>query len=200
MPDDRSFPDFESYGQLAQALAKAVKLERFVVPSLSSPEAIRAVATQRVGGILKEIERGNLHPQKVAQLRSEIADLQQNSQIGDANMSMLERMDKALHETEVYRKGALDAVTATARGYLQFKQAAPQTEGTTKQSSRVGDPFLLNGKRLVAMQTAQIYLGVGKRRVQQLVKDGTLDTEGRGIHKKIVTDSLKKYVPPETAK
>jgi len=62
-----------------------------------------------------------------------------------------------------------------------------------------GDSSLLEGKELVSFQTAEIYLGIGSRQRQKLMKDQVLEVKGRGQNKKITTESLKRYLPPEKA-
>ena len=62
---------------------------------------------------------------------------------------------------------------------------------------RKGDASLLAGKRAVNFRTAEQYLGLTERQRQNLVKDQILVVEGKGQNKKITTDSLRAYLPPE---
>ncbi|MCU1302806.1 MAG: hypothetical protein JWQ87_3090 [Candidatus Sulfotelmatobacter sp.] len=63
--------------------------------------------------------------------------------------------------------------------------------------SRKGDRALLAGKRAVRFATAEKYLGVTDRHRQRLIKMGCLVVEGQGQNKKITTESLRSYLPPE---
>jgi len=62
---------------------------------------------------------------------------------------------------------------------------------------RKGDASLLAGKRAVNFKTAEQYLGLTERQRQNLVKDQVLVVEGKGQNKKITSDSLRAYLPPE---
>jgi hypothetical protein len=62
---------------------------------------------------------------------------------------------------------------------------------------RKGDASLLAGKRAVNFRTAEQYLGLTERQRQNLVRDQILVVEGKGQNKKITTDSLRAYLPPE---
>jgi hypothetical protein len=55
----------------------------------------------------------------------------------------------------------------------------------------------LAGKRAVNFRTAEQYLGLTERQRQNLVKDQVLVVEGKGQNKKITSDSLRAYLPPE---
>jgi hypothetical protein len=65
---------------------------------------------------------------------------------------------------------------------------------------RKGDPSLLGRKERVAFRTAEQYLGVTERQRQNLIKRGSLTVEGQGHNRKITTESLRKYLPPENPK
>lgn len=73
---------------------------------------------------------------------------------------------------------------------------APVAERSQKLS-RKGDASLLAGKSLVTFRTAQEYLGISERQRQSLVKQGALAVQGKGHNKKITTESLVAYLPPE---
>jgi len=60
---------------------------------------------------------------------------------------------------------------------------------------RKGDASLLSGKRAVTLRTAEQYLGISERQRQNLVKDQKLTVEGKGLNKRITTDSLRAYLP-----
>jgi hypothetical protein len=60
-----------------------------------------------------------------------------------------------------------------------------------------GDASILGDKRLVSFGTAERYLGISERQRQKLVRAGTLKIEGQGQNRKITTESLKAYLPPE---
>jgi hypothetical protein len=83
--------------------------------------------------------------------------------------------------------------------------AAPEAAGAGKHvatnsqpgKERKGDASLLAGKRAVNFKIAEQYLGLTERQRQNLVRDQILVVEGKGQNKKITTDSLKAYLPPE---
>jgi hypothetical protein len=64
----------------------------------------------------------------------------------------------------------------------------------------MGDSTLLAGKSLVALKTAEEYLGIGERQRQSLTKQGVLSVQGRGHNKKITVESLTAYLPLENPK
>jgi hypothetical protein len=71
--------------------------------------------------------------------------------------------------------------------------------------ARKGDVSLLQNadgtlKTSVSFRTAENYIGVGTRRVQQLIKDTRLSVYGGGHNKQISVESLLRYLPPENAK
>lgn len=73
-------------------------------------------------------------------------------------------------------------------------------QGRTKPrpgKERKGDASLLAGKRAVNFKTAEQYLGLTERQRQNLVRDQILVVEGKGQNKKITTESLRSYLPPE---
>ncbi|HEY1756160.1 MAG TPA: hypothetical protein VGG72_12235 [Bryobacteraceae bacterium] len=80
--------------------------------------------------------------------------------------------------------------------------ASPQLEarGAGAKRSRKGDGTLLAGKDLVSFTTAEEYLGISERQRQSLMKDNILLTQGGGHNRKITTESLKAYLPPENPK
>jgi len=96
---------------------------------------------------------------------------------------------------------------ADRRSAVQSAAALGVKSGTAKQEDtkprlgkeRKGDASLLAGKRAVNFETAEQYLGIGKRQRQTLVSSGALKTEGLGQNRKITTDSLKSLVPPESS-
>ena len=52
----------------------------------------------------------------------------------------------------------------------------------------------------MSFRTAEAYLGIGERQRQQLIKNGVLVVVGGGHNRKITTESLIKYNPPENPK
>jgi len=70
-------------------------------------------------------------------------------------------------------------------------------EKTRPGNDRKGDPALLDGKDRVSFRTAEQYLGITERQRQKLCKSGSLTVEGQGSNRKITTESLKTYLPPE---
>ena len=67
------------------------------------------------------------------------------------------------------------------------------TEATTKKGN--ADP--LSGKQWITFQTARTYLGCGRRAIEIAAKKGSLITQGRGTKRRILTESLLTYLPPE---
>jgi hypothetical protein len=94
-------------------------------------------------------------------------------------------------------KAQLPAAEDTAA--LGVKSGTARQEGTKPRpgKERKGDASLLAGKRAVNFRTAEQYLGLTERQRQNLVKDLVLVVEGKGQNKKITTDSLRAYLPPE---
>lgn len=82
---------------------------------------------------------------------------------------------------------------------LGATSGAAKQEGTNPRpgKERKGDASLLAGKRAVIFRTAEQYLGITERQRQNLVKDQILIVEGKGQNKKVTTDSLRAYLPPE---
>jgi len=71
------------------------------------------------------------------------------------------------------------------------------SEQPPPSSTRKGDGALLDQKRLVSFGTAEQYLGLSARQRQKLIKSGALKVEGQGQNRKITTESLRSYLPPE---
>jgi hypothetical protein len=69
-----------------------------------------------------------------------------------------------------------------------------------RKGSRKGDVTLLAGKSLVTFQTAEAYLGISERQRQSLIQQKKLTVKGLGHNKKITTESLRVYLPPENPK
>jgi hypothetical protein len=93
-------------------------------------------------------------------------------------------------------EGQLPAAENTAA--LGVRSGAPKQEGTKRPGKeRKGDASLLAGKRTVNFKIAELYLGLTERQRQNLVKGKVLVVEGKGQNKKITTDSLRAYLPPE---
>jgi len=91
------------------------------------------------------------------------------------------------------------------RPTVEYVGALGEKSGTAKKEDtksrpgkeRKGDASLLAGKRAVNFKTAEQYLGLTERQRQNLVRDQILVVEGKGQNKKITTDSLRAYLPPE---
>jgi hypothetical protein len=99
------------------------------------------------------------------------------------------------------KKPAQTAYPTAAEG-RQRTQAAENTEAKTSQpdpkQKRKGDVTLLAGKQLVNFKVAEEYLGISDRQRQNLIKKGgPLEVKGQGSNRKITTESLLKYLPPE---
>lgn len=62
---------------------------------------------------------------------------------------------------------------------------------------RKADPALVDGKEFVSFKTAELYLGIKERQRQELMKSGALATTGGGSNRKITTESLVLYLPPD---
>jgi hypothetical protein len=76
---------------------------------------------------------------------------------------------------------------------------APKQQAIKPQpgTERKGDAMLLADKRLVSFGTAEQYLGITDRQRQKLMNSGELKVEGKGMNRKITTESLKAYLPPD---
>lgn len=77
---------------------------------------------------------------------------------------------------------------------------AGRERGAATKKSRKGDPTLLDRKDTVNFLIAEQYLGITERQRQHLVKSGVLIVKGQGNNRKITTESLRKYLPPENPK
>jgi len=79
------------------------------------------------------------------------------------------------------------------------KPAAAQHESVQAHTpgGRSGDATLIDGKQAVALKTAEQYLGIAERQRQHLIKKHALDVIGQGHNRKITTESLRRYRPPE---
>ena len=89
---------------------------------------------------------------------------------------------------------------ATDMGEGSGDGTSPGLKLPTRQrpgKERKGDASLLAGKRAVNFKIAEQYLGLTERQRQNLVKGEVLVVEGKGHNKKITTDSLRAYLPPE---
>jgi hypothetical protein len=91
--------------------------------------------------------------------------------------------------SEAKAEGGIDSETA---GKLEL-----ETKTLKNDKSRKGDNKLLEGKDAVCFKTTEEYLGIKSRQRQQLVNNGRLIVVGEGHNKKITTESLRKYCPPE---
>jgi hypothetical protein len=74
---------------------------------------------------------------------------------------------------------------------------ATRTEDHEKGQTRRADPSLLRDNNAVNFRIAEQYLGISERQRQKLVKKGTLEVVGGGQNRKITTESLRKYLPPQ---
>jgi hypothetical protein len=88
------------------------------------------------------------------------------------------RRNRAAMDSPAFADAAQSALVATA---------------TPKKANAT----LLKGKEYVPVHTACSYLGVGRRAVEYAMKKGSLTSQGRSQNRKISTDSLLKYLPPE---
>jgi hypothetical protein len=76
----------------------------------------------------------------------------------------------------------------------------PEGEKTGHKNEGKGDPALLEGKHSVTFRTAEQYLGITDRQRKNLIKKGSLNTEGQGHNRKITSESLRNYLPSENPK
>lgn len=83
------------------------------------------------------------------------------------------------------------------QGSEEGNTAAAHGNSDPRGKARKGDAALLQGKRSVSFATAEEYLGISERQRQKLMNSGALTVEGQGQNRKITTESLKKYLPPE---
>lgn len=90
-------------------------------------------------------------------------------------------------------KSFLMACAATLRPRQPSKVAATQIENNKREHK--GDPSLLANKDAVSFETAELYLGIGQRQRQKLIKDGVLDVRGLGSNREITTESVLRYLP-----
>ena len=90
------------------------------------------------------------------------------------------------------------AITEAEEQRTHTTPSASTAEGKSADRREAkGDPSLIDGKDSVAFRTAEQYLGISERQRQSLVKSGSLRVEGQGHNRKITTESLRKYLPPE---
>jgi hypothetical protein len=94
--------------------------------------------------------------------------------------------------------GESEADDRAARSEAQAQsEETERTVDNTDRNGAKGDPMLLGDKRLVNFKTAELYLGISERQRQKLISSGALKVEGQGQNRKITTESLKAYLPPE---
>lgn len=83
----------------------------------------------------------------------------------------------------------------------QTRSTKPTNRGATRDreegQARKGDPDLLGDKTDVSFRTAEQYLGIADRQRQYLIAKGILKVVGGGHNRKITTESLRKYLPPQ---
>ena len=79
------------------------------------------------------------------------------------------------------------------RSEIQGPTVAPQGG-----AGRKGDPRALGEMNAVNFVIAEAYLGIKERQRQKLMKSGALIVQGGGANEEITTQSLKKYLLPET--
>ena len=93
----------------------------------------------------------------------------------------------------------IDSSSQVSDSILHEHRAGETERGSRERTRRVrkGDLRPLEGKRVVSFSTAQDYLGISERQRQKLVEKGVLNVEGGGHNKKITTESLMRYLPPE---
>jgi hypothetical protein len=84
---------------------------------------------------------------------------------------------------------------------LGVEADSAKREGTKQRpgKERQGDASLLVGNA-VTFRTAEQYLGISERHRQNLMSDQVLTVVGKGHNRKITTESLRKYLPPEIPK
>ena len=80
------------------------------------------------------------------------------------------------------------------------RERGAATKKSRRGTDRKGDPTLLDRKDRVSFRTAEQYLGITERQRQHLVKSGALIVKGQGNNRKVTTESLRKYLPPENPK
>jgi hypothetical protein len=52
-------------------------------------------------------------------------------------------------------------------------------------------------KRAINLDSAGRFGGVSRRAIERAAHKGSLETEGKGQHRRVLVDSLLKYFPPE---
>jgi hypothetical protein len=103
--------------------------------------------------------------------------------------------DRVAHWRFIYgpTSSAIPDSAARAAEVDVSRQGAEQPQPNTRK----GDGTLLDQKRLVSFATAEQYLGISDRQRQKLTKSGALKVEGQGQNRKITSESLRIYLPPE---
>jgi hypothetical protein len=112
---------------------------------------------------------------------------------------LLEREQRAIRVTatdraQTFQRAGKDQSSA-AENPAAFGVSSDITDRSGKL--RKGDATLLHGKRLVTFATAEEYLGISERQRQKLMNSGGLKVEGQGQNRRITSESLKAYLPPE---
>lgn len=172
-------------------------------------ESFKAAVNNPAEQVRIHFEYKTLHPKVAA------ADDSWNSEVtlmipALQNQEALERADA--RQVEDQERRAIEAKATARLAAATAQPSAPtvangggrEREAATKKSrrgnDRKGDPTLLDGKGRVTFRTAEEYLGINERQRQNLVKSGALSVEGQGNNRKITTQSLKNYLPPENPK
>ena len=165
-----------------------------------------AIETKRQRLLRRTAERAGHHLQlveisEIDALMCDIAPLEVRTFFGSlATMGLVEW--EVLNDPLLYP----DRVRITLNGWTLVERltsgaSTPQPEETNIASTIQADPSResnqehdhLRGKESVSMEHAAAYLHVSPRWVRELVKKGKLDVVGEGQHKKITTESLRKY-------
>jgi len=66
----------------------------------------------------------------------------------------------------------------------------------TRAAKDKGNFALLRGRTKVTLATAGLYLGIGRRAVEQAIKKNKLDATGARMNRRVTVDSLIGYCPP----
>jgi hypothetical protein len=128
--------------------------------------------------------------------------------IGEAHASLRKQFDQQqsqpfeivsdAYQVNTEQVGGLPHKPAGDTASEPRQPAIVAADGTDRcGKTRKGDATLLAGKQVVNFRTAEQYLGITERQRQKLVKEGSLVVEGKGSNRKITSESLKSYLPPE---
>jgi hypothetical protein len=184
---------------------------RSIVPSVSALQRLHVNAMDLLLGIGPSVSkiREELEGLRLANYGSQRDDwrvahvypgtIKRFTRLLIAAHRLLEREQRAMRVTatghaQTFQRAGEDRISA-AENPAAFGVSSDITDRPGKP--RKGDATLLHGKRLVTFATAEEYLGISERQRQKLMNSGALKVEGQGQNRRITSESLKAYLPPE---